>query len=312
FNRHLWDLDFKWHAIQRQFVMAIYVLFSLASGFIKMSILLFYRRLSARSVSPTFRWTLRITIAVIGVYTIIFVFVTVFMCSPVSAFWASQDIKNLGTDYSYKCANEGAEIVANGDFIAASLPAALCWNLQMPLRQKVALYSVFAVSYVVVALGAVRTYSCYYLFFDTYDIHIGAICANAPAVKAFYAHYFKTTLPPSYGSHPHSNMRSQQRQSPTTTNASTTSSLWAKIPFWKRGNLHSSNGYLSESQTHMSSKHGNIVKMDAYSGRKHEQESIEMGRIQARRVVSIQGVKVEGRDVEALPSVQEVKGWKPW
>lgn len=122
----------KWHPIQRHFVMAIYVLFSLASGLIKMSILFFYRRLSARSVSPAFRWILRITIAIIGVYTgeylrslhsctfcdetniglVIFVFITVFMCTPVSAFWDRQDIP--GKEYSYKCANEGAEIVANG------------------------------------------------------------------------------------------------------------------------------------------------------------------------------------------------------
>jgi hypothetical protein len=56
------------------------------------------------------------------------------------------------------------------DFIAASLPAVLCWNLQMHLRQKIALYSVFAVSYAAVALGAIRTYSSYHLFFQTYDV----------------------------------------------------------------------------------------------------------------------------------------------
>jgi hypothetical protein len=40
----------------------------------------------------------------------------------------------------------------------------------MHARQKVALYSVFAVSYVVVAIGALRTYSSYRLFFETYDV----------------------------------------------------------------------------------------------------------------------------------------------
>jgi hypothetical protein len=40
----------------------------------------------------------------------------------------------------------------------------------MRARQKVALYSVFAVSYVVVAIGALRTYSSYRLFFETYDV----------------------------------------------------------------------------------------------------------------------------------------------
>jgi hypothetical protein len=49
--------------------MTIYALFALASGLIKMSVLLFYKRLSSRAVSPAFRWTLRITIAIIGLYT---------------------------------------------------------------------------------------------------------------------------------------------------------------------------------------------------------------------------------------------------
>jgi hypothetical protein len=49
--------------------MAIYALFSIASGLIKMSILLFYRRLSTRTVSSAYRWTLRVTIASIGLST---------------------------------------------------------------------------------------------------------------------------------------------------------------------------------------------------------------------------------------------------
>jgi hypothetical protein len=40
----------------------------------------------------------------------------------------------------------------------------------MPARQKLALFSVFAVSYVAVALGAMRAYSSYRLFFVTYDV----------------------------------------------------------------------------------------------------------------------------------------------
>ncbi|KAF2831694.1 hypothetical protein CC86DRAFT_274269, partial [Ophiobolus disseminans] len=211
FNRHAWDIEFQYFPIQRHYVMAIYALFTLASGLIKMSVLLFYRRLASRAVSRAFRWTLRITIAVIGIYTIIFTFITVFMCRPVSAFWDQENIKLLASGkYKFKCANEGAEIVANGvistvqDFIAASLPAILCWKLQMPLRQKIALYSVFAISYSAVALGALRTYTSYRLFFETYDVtwaacdvwlwsllemHIGSMCANAPALKAFYTHY---------------------------------------------------------------------------------------------------------------------------
>jgi hypothetical protein len=40
----------------------------------------------------------------------------------------------------------------------------------MSSQQKIALYFVFAVSYLAVALGAMRTYSSYRLFFETYDV----------------------------------------------------------------------------------------------------------------------------------------------
>jgi hypothetical protein len=69
FNRHSWDVPFDIYPLQRKYVMTIYALFALASGLIKMSVLLFYKRLSSRAVSPAFRWTLRITIAIIGLYT---------------------------------------------------------------------------------------------------------------------------------------------------------------------------------------------------------------------------------------------------
>jgi hypothetical protein len=47
--------------------------------------------------------------------TVIFICVTVFMCSPVSAFWDQENFVLLATGkFKYKCMNEGAEIVANG------------------------------------------------------------------------------------------------------------------------------------------------------------------------------------------------------
>lgn len=112
--------------------MATYALFNLASGSIKISVLLFYRRLSSRAVSQAFRWTLRITMVVIGIHsreddchlilmteadvliTVIFVFTTMFLCTPISAFWNQVNMELLLKGYTYKCANEGAELVANG------------------------------------------------------------------------------------------------------------------------------------------------------------------------------------------------------
>ncbi|KAF2828245.1 hypothetical protein CC86DRAFT_267094, partial [Ophiobolus disseminans] len=209
FNRHVWDVELDYFPTQRKFVMVIYILYSLASGLIKLSVLLFYRRLSSRAVSTTFRWIMRGTMFIIAGYTIAFVLIPIFSCSPISAFWDQVDFEKRFRPggYKYSCINEGADVVANGiastvqDFIVATLPAILCWNLQMSRHQKVALYSIFAISYTTVGVGAMRTYTSYRIFFQTYDVtwvssdtwlwsllelHIGLMCANAPALKVFF------------------------------------------------------------------------------------------------------------------------------
>ncbi|KAH7371591.1 hypothetical protein BKA66DRAFT_590975 [Pyrenochaeta sp. MPI-SDFR-AT-0127] len=341
----MWDIEFEYFPKQRHFVMSIYALFPLASGLIKMSVLLFYRRLSSRAVSPTFRWILRITIASIGVYTTLFVFIPIFMCSPISAFWDQQDIKVRfrSGGYTYKCSNEGAEIVANGivstvqDFIAASLPAWLCWNLQMPFRQKLALYSVFAVSYFVVAVGAIRTYNCYHLFFETYDVtwiagdvffwtllelHLGSMCANAPALKAFYVHFVKRRQ---------QDQSSRQQTCDTNrTMGSTTITSWEKFPLWKRIYSRGSDNYLniatdrsisvqttfqisceqqrnSTAQTYRP-EHAHTISKD--SEHTSFESELEMGRQPSSAENSI-----AGSEVQALPPVlasKPTRGWKPW
>jgi hypothetical protein len=118
--------------------------------------------------------------------------------SSITAFWEQVDIlKKLDPGYQYTCINEGADVVANGivatvqDLIVAFLPTMLCWKLQLPVRQKVALYAIFAISYSTVALGALRTWTTYRIYFQTYDVtwhandtfffsllelHVGAMC----------------------------------------------------------------------------------------------------------------------------------------
>ena len=212
FDRHAWDVEYKYFPIQRKFVMAIYILYSITSGLIKLSILLFYRRLSSRAVSPAFRGTMRITIFVIGGYSLAFIIIPLFACRPFSAFWDQVNFAKLARGYEWTCINEGADVVAHGiistlqDLVVAFLPTLLCWNLQMPLRPKIALYSIFALGYTSVAVGAMRTYQGYRLFFTTYDVtwiasdiwlwsllelHIGSMCANAPALKIFFEKVLK-------------------------------------------------------------------------------------------------------------------------
>jgi hypothetical protein len=77
------------------------------------------------------------------------------------------------------------------------------------------------------------------------EIHFGSMCANLPACKAFWMHYFKRSS--------HTRLGSQS------TITSTASTLWEKMSFWKKISPNHSSCYLSESHT---SNQGAIVIQD--------------------------------------------------
>ena len=192
--------------------MAVETTFCVASGLIKVSILLFYKRLSSHAVSRSFQWATKATIAFIIGFSIAFTIVPIFGCQPINAFWDQLNYVKLAKGFKYKCFNEGADIFAAAvistfqDFITAILPTFIYWNLQIPKRQKVALFVIFAIGYSVVAFGVMRSYYSWQVFFETYDVtwvvwdcfiwallelYIGAICANIPASKVFFQIVFR-------------------------------------------------------------------------------------------------------------------------
>jgi hypothetical protein len=65
-------------------------------------------------VSPTFRWVMRITIFVVGVYSVAFVFISIIMCRLISAFWNQVDFSEIAQGYKYERIDEGIDVVAHG------------------------------------------------------------------------------------------------------------------------------------------------------------------------------------------------------
>lgn len=215
FDRHVWDVDAYTDTqrvvVARKYILAAETIFCAATGLVKVSILLFYRRLSARVVSRAFFWTTWITIGYITAYSIALCIAPILGCQPISAFWDQFDpIKRL-QGYEFHCFDEGADVLvasilsASQDLLTAILPTFLYWNLKIPIRQKLALFGIFAMGYGVVALGALRAYYSWNAFYNTYDVtwatweillmsllelHIGCLCANAPALKVFFKHFF--------------------------------------------------------------------------------------------------------------------------
>jgi hypothetical protein len=218
-GQHVWDFepfkDVDKLVRSRKYILAIECIFCVASGLIKISILLFYRRLSSRVVSKAFRWTTWITIGYIVAYTIALTLAPILGCKPISAFWDRVDTLKRLQGYEFECFDEGADLLAasiisaSQDLLTAILPTFLYWNLQISARQKAALYGIFAIGYGVVALGGLRAYYSWRAFYQTYDItwsthdifitsvvelHVGAFCANAPTLKVFFKHFFHDKL----------------------------------------------------------------------------------------------------------------------
>lgn len=120
--------------------------------------------------------------------------------------------------------------------------------------------AIFATAYGAAAFGALRTYAMWYLFYRTYNVswqlweiwnwtilelHIGVICANAPALKAFIKKYLEPIR--SIASNPRgqfSQAKSSQAQS-FQTGSKARSDLSEKSKFfWK--NPYGAHGYFSQ------------------------------------------------------------------
>jgi hypothetical protein len=317
FNRHVWDVDPGYYVTQRKLVLIIETVFCFSAGLVKISILLFYRRLSSRAISTTFRWVTWITIGFIAAYSVAFILVPIFGCNPISAFWDQVDVVKVVEGYSYKCFNEGADVLAAGiisavqDLATAILPTFLYWKLQLPIRQKLALFGIFAIGYGVVAVGAMRLYFSWRIFFDTYDetwigwdnwlwsmleLHIGVMCANAPALKVFFKHFLQIeNLTRRTKSRSHQNgSKPNSQQNTISSKSSKISKTFEKITSWKHSRSHSKSGYISEPHTD--------VSVDIYGGVRVQKEILIMHTPKLSRTTKFTSRFTESRNMPAQNS----------
>ncbi|GME28208.1 integral membrane protein [Neofusicoccum parvum] len=214
FDRHTWDLTPEIIAPSRKLVLAISVLSLSTCGLIKISILLFYRRIG--DVKPWFRTTININIAFIVGYTLAFSLAIPLECTPTSAYWNKANPLWTAT-HTYHCINEGAKQVSAGalsalqDLIACVLPMALFWDLRISKRSKLALCFVFGLGLFTCACGIMRTVKLHFVFFETYDVTwaarwvfaltlveacLGAICASVPALKNSFQRLLRVVVDP--------------------------------------------------------------------------------------------------------------------
>ena len=129
---------------------------------LKISILLFYRRI----VNGTFqlRWRLAVWLAIrfTVAYTIALALALCLSCQPIQAYWRILDLAWV-RQHSFEChLSKAYNPLAGGltifsDLYSVLLPCLMCRNLSMPFWQKVALYGLFCTGFLVAAAAGVRT-----------------------------------------------------------------------------------------------------------------------------------------------------------
>ena len=187
--------------------------FITASTFVKISVLLFYRRLSVK-FSKLFLIATWVGIVYNIVYMLAFFMTLLLICDPVYAYWQSFDPIWAST-HKFRCNTEGLSLPASaglsvlGDLYSTLLPVFLIYHLDIPHRQKFALYALFALGFLAVAAGTVRTVLLYRLLNSDFDftwilwetwiwgvveLYVAIWAACAPALKPFFQKYFVQSI----------------------------------------------------------------------------------------------------------------------
>lgn len=178
--------------------------------------LLFYRRVVNGTCSRLYKAVVWAALIFCVLYTVAFIVTLFTQCRPLEATW---ERFNPAWGKEYKCIPRETQLMLTqvsailsvfSDFYAVVLPGILVLQLNLPRRQKIALYAIFGLGFSVVAAGIVRTifltkildgksFDLSWIGFETFaaafaETQIGIICACAPSLKSIFARYFKGTL----------------------------------------------------------------------------------------------------------------------
>jgi hypothetical protein len=176
---HIWDILPTRLQYGRLSVWLIELFFLLNNACCKISILLVYRQISARSQNKLF---IRLTWAAIGFtiyYTAGFLLELFFVCRPIVSYWKSYDPTYTE---KYTCGGEQIPVVTQAavsvfsDIYASALPVLLLRKLQISKRQRIGMYALFSGGLLTAAFGVGRLYylvkitTKYQIGPDTHDV----------------------------------------------------------------------------------------------------------------------------------------------
>ena len=208
-GRHVWDLRPDTFVGSRINIWASLWCYVVGITLIKISVLLFYRRLSVK-FSKAFLIATWVGIVYNILYFLSFGGTLLLICRPMHSYWDSFNPVWAAT-HDFHCGSEGAALPVSsaasvvGDAYSTLLPLILVYHLDLPRRQKFALYFLFALGFTAIAAGIVRTILMYRILNVDYDfswdlwltwvwavieLYLALFAASAPSLKPFFRRFF--------------------------------------------------------------------------------------------------------------------------
>ncbi|KAF7892849.1 uncharacterized protein EAF02_000387 [Botrytis sinoallii] len=128
-----------------------------ALGLVKLSLILFYRRVFTRNAAPRFNIVTWFMIFIIIIWTLSFFFSILFICGgDFSAYWTSTIVEKahcVDTDMLHN-AFAISDVVT--DFVIISLPVPMIFGLHLTVARKIGILAIFSLGALTIAASIVR------------------------------------------------------------------------------------------------------------------------------------------------------------
>jgi hypothetical protein len=160
-DRHTWDaIPYLTQVIKgRKATFVLFICSLLANLGIKISILLFIKRMTVRTATYWLHWTIWLTIIFVALTNGIYLILIWTECIPLNAWWNKMDIYWVASHENYfKCWGEAVLAVTSGtfnlvqDFMVATLQILVLWDLEIPISKKVSNMTLFGLGYLLVLI----------------------------------------------------------------------------------------------------------------------------------------------------------------